>query len=204
MPLPYQGTPGVYDTRNPTLLPQFYKPVQQGATISMHSPAGYAKLLPRAAASLTVTVGGTVASGNVSTITVTQAQLTTGVITASYTAGASDGTTQVAEGLASALQTLFYANSIDGIVTASESVITINWNGPTGNYAVVTVAPGALITLTRNPSSGKMAGGSGPVYAANNFNFTYNNVVMSFFYGQPYSLGLDLVAVLIAADMPVV
>ena len=63
--IPPAGTPGVFDPRNPTLIPNFDRNVAQNrgsddpSTINHSSPAGYLQANPRANATATATIAGT-------------------------------------------------------------------------------------------------------------------------------------------------
>jgi hypothetical protein len=203
MPLPYQGKVGVYDNFNPTLLPNFNKNVMQGnGGLAAMSPAAYAAANPQTPATKAITVGGTAAAGNTPAITLTSPQLPGGAITGTYTAIAGDVPADVAEGLASALQAALLSAGVANVeVQSLEAAVNITWPGPAGNSVAVSVTTSGSITLT---GAGNMSGGAGPVYAAGNFNFSWNGSTMSFFFGQYYNLGADLVAALVAADMPIV
>jgi len=202
MPLPFQGKVGVYDNFDPTLLPQFYKQVMQAnGGLSALSPAAYAAANPQTSASATITVTGTVANGNTVSFTIGEAEGGIGSVTASYTAITGDTVSNVAEGLAAAYNAATAAIP-QTEANAVEGVVTVSWLGPVGNSATLSTATSGAIVLTKSAST--LSGGSGPVYAANNFNYTWNGCTMSFFYGQPYNLGADLIANMVAAGMPIV
>ncbi len=202
MPLPFQGKVGVYDNFDPTLLPQFYKQVMQGnGGLAALSPAAYAAANPQAGATATITVSGTVNTGNTMTFTIGEAEGGLGSVTASYTALPGDTVSNVAEGLATAYNTATLGVPQTEAV-ALEGVVSVSWLGPVGNSATLATTTSGSVVLTK--SAAVLSGGSGPVYAANNFNYTWNGCTMSFFYGQPYNLGADLIANMVAAGMPLV
>lgn len=207
MPLPYQGRPGKFDPLSPTLIPNFYKGFMSlNGTLDYKSPAKVAQDFPQTAATATATIGGTITSGNTVTLTVSQGQFSGGAISGTYTVQGSDTVATVAEGVATALNEAAESAGNPFLAEASEAVVTVSWPGPMGNTAVLsaTKSGGATETITLSPSNGVMSGGTGPVFCANNFNFTWNGSVMSFYYGKPYFLGNDLLSALANADMPVV
>lgn len=208
MPLPYQGRIGERDLLSPTLIPNFYMPSASNQhTLDYQSPAQYLQDNPRSAASATVTIAGTVASGDKATVTLTQGQLPSGSVTASYTAVSGDTADTVAEGLASALNAVIRSQLGNALVTAiyataDEAVVTIEWDGPMGNFAGLTTGTSGSMTVTASAST--LSGGSGPVFCANNFNYQYNGSSLVFYYGKQYALGAGLLKLFAAADMPVV
>ena len=217
MPLPYQGnTGGTTHNAAPTLIPNFYgSSMSLRGTLDAKSPAKFAADNPRATSTALVAVGGTVSTGNTVTLTLTQAQLPSGAITYTYTCVASDTIQSVAEELISGLNAAVRTAGGSALVSAIyftagagsttlEAEVVVNWDGPMGNFAVLSGTPSGSITLTFTPSGGHLVSGSGPVFAANNFNFSYNGTTLVFYYGKPYQLGNDLLAKLAAQDMPVV
>ncbi len=205
--IPLGGTPGVYDPRNPTLIPNFDPTVMSAqGTLDHVSPAAFAAEFPRVAATATATIGGTATSTNTVTLTVTAATISSGSLSVTYTVGASDTLDSIAEGLASLVNANANAQAVGLYATAALAVVTLNWPGPVGNSAVVsyTLSGGATETVTLSPAGGGLTGGSGPIIPINNFNFTYNAATMSFFYGIPRVLGSDLVALMVSQGMPIV
>ena len=210
MPLPYQGRIGVRDLASPTLIPNFYDGVvSKNGTLDYQSPAQYLQNNPRTSASANATIGGTVASGNVVTLTLTQNQLPGGALTASYTATGSDTVETVAEGLASAFNTVVRAQLGNALVTAiyattSEAEVVINWDGPLGNFATLSDTTSGSITVTLSPVGGGLTGGSGPVFCANNFEYQRGTSTLAFYYGKHYELDGAFLRALVRDDQPVV
>lgn len=206
MTLPYAGRPGVFDLFSPTLLPNFNRPFITNGVLGYQSPAEFVQNNPRTPAQVEAAIGGTITAGNTVTLTLTQGQLPNGAISVTYTVASGDSDGIVAESLAALLGAALYAAGIPAYVTVSEATLTVNWEGPLGNYATLsyTLSSGATETVTLTPSSGVLSGGAGPVFCSNNFNYSYNNSTMSFFYGEPYVLGDDLLSQLVTQNMPVV
>lgn len=192
--------------QNPTLIPNFDRGVASGrGTVGLMSPQAYLAANPRVNATATVTLGGTVAASDVTTVTVTHAQLPGGALTESYTATGSDTLATIAEELAS-----LFTTALDGLsnpvaleVVPVGAVLTFNWQGPVGNLAVVSATVQGSMTATLNPVSGDLTGGSGPVLAYSNFTFFYRNVSANYWDGQPYSMATDLVSKMVTQGMPI-
>jgi hypothetical protein len=213
--LPVQGTPGIFDYRNPTLLPNFDKPTQAIAgsgVLSLDSPAIFLAANPRVDATDTVTVGGTPASGNVFTITITNSVFKnslfggTGTIAHSYTSTGSDTLATIAEALADAFND--DANAQAAGLRAdtggtSGAVITFHHAGLVGNLSVATESvTGGSMTLTLG-NSGVFAGGSGPILVGNNFTYARGGQVQAYWYGQPYLLDFPTVSAMVTDGMPI-
>ena len=210
MPIPLQGTPGVLDTRNPTLLPNFYKPVVIGNTTGLRSPRGYVQASPRVSATVNATVGGTITAGDVITLTFTVGTLPGGSLAVKYTVVSTDTTETIAESLASAVNANATAQSFGltaGITGASNpEEINFFWDGPVGNFVTVSasVSGSATETITFSPTSGKMSGGSGPIIASNNFSFQNNNSTHAYFFGNPYNPPYTVLSLMVSQGMPIV
>jgi hypothetical protein len=199
--LPLDGIWGDRGLFRPTLIPNFDRSQLINGSTTHMSPAAFAAANPRTAATVQATVGGTAGTGDVATITLTYGSQT---ITKSYTLTGTDTTATTAEELAE----LFNADPVvrgqDIYVQAIASVLTFNWGGPVGNNVVASQSATGSLTITLSPSNGVFSGGAGPIYAAKNFNFTYNGTTMSFYYGEPYVLGADLVSKMVTQGMPIV
>ncbi len=208
---PPAGTPGIFDPRNPTLLPNFNRPVASGSgTLGYQSPASFLASNPRTDATATATIGGTVTAADTITLTVTLATLPGGVQSVTYAAITGDTTETIAEALATLVNenAAFQNANIYAVLggEAAPSAITVHANGPVGNFAVLsyTLSGSATETVTISPSNGALSGGSGPIFAANNFEWGQNGTLSAFFSGQPYLLGLDVITAMVAQGMPIV
>jgi|GEM_PF-4595733 len=167
-----------------TSIPVPGSPALMAAYINVAAPGGSgvaeisgASLLGNASA--TVTIGGTVATGNTVTATINGSASTA-------TAAVSDTTTILATKLAAAINANASVNTVV-VASAAGSVVTINSNatGTTGYYPLSTSATGGGATATASFTSLELAnlvvpvktfsyvaaGGSGPVV------FYYNNPV---------------------------
>ena len=210
MPIPLQGTPGVLDTRNPTLLPNFYKPVVIGNTTGLRSPRGYVQASPRVSATVNATVGGTITAGDVITLTFTVGTLPGGSLAVKYTVVSTDTTETIAESLASAVNANATAQNYGlsaGITGAADpEELNFFWAGPVGNFVTVSasVSGSATETITFSPASGQMSGGSGPIIAANDFDFQNVKSTHAYFFGNPYNPPYTVLAQMVSQGMPIV
>lgn len=198
------ATPPVRFPQSPRLTPNTGQNVP--ASFGMNKLASqydYLNTFPRTAATATATVGGTVSSGNVSTITVTNPALPGGSFTASYTAGASDGVDQVAEGLASAINSNVNAQSLGIFASTAEAVITVNHPGPVGNLTVLTKTVQGSVTITLS-NSGDLSGGAGAVIPYEGATFNYAGINYHLNAGEPREFTQALVNVLVNSGAPIV
>ena len=199
---------GVYDPRQPTLLPNFNRPSANGSTIDPESPQAFLASNPRTNASVTAVIGGTITAGDTVSLTLSSTIFAAGSYSVTYTVLVADDVRSIAENLAALLQNTpeLVASGVFTTMggTSNESEIVVNWNGPIGNFATLTssVTGSATETVTI-ANSGKLSGGAGPVIAAANFNFAYNGQIQSYFIGQPYNLGYDLITQMVAQGMPI-
>jgi hypothetical protein len=194
--------------RNPTLIPNLFIPVQSAnGTTDVMDPATFLTTYPRADASVTLTVTGTITNGNTPNITLTNATFPGGVISFTYTVVTADTTTTVAEGIAKLINDSGigdqYGLRADLSGTSNPNVVQIYHNGPVGNSTVATTATPGTLTLTLS-NSGVMSGGSGPVIPYQNFPFTWSGSTLNLWYGNPVNLGADLVSAMVTQGMPIV
>lgn len=193
--------------QNPTLVPNVDKPVAINGLVTLKSPAGFVKLFPRANASITVTVGGTANPTDVLSLIFTSGLLGAfgNPVTVSYTVGGSDDLEHIAEGLADAVNNNALLQSFGVYADAAGDVITIYWPGPGGNFCTLTksIVGSTDETLTLNPVSGVLAGGSGPVIPFANFSFSFAGIVTAYWIGKPTNVAYNVLAALIAQGKPI-
>ncbi len=146
--IPLQGTPGLFDPRNPTLLPNFDVPTVAGDTLGLSSPAAFLAANPRADATATATIGGTITTDDEVTLVVTNpifgqprfGSLSPAEISHTYTAISSDTTATVAEGLADLFNDdpVAQAAGLRADVGGTDgNVITFSHSGPIGNFSTL-------------------------------------------------------------------
>lgn len=171
----------------------------------------------------TITIGGTVAAGNVMTLTFTGNMITGSPVSVTYTCVAGDTDTTVAAGLAAAINADaaldsagFSASSASGVITVNQPITSgqVRYTGtttgsetitvPTTPTDTLTVATRATETVTLNPNTGALSGGNGPVIAVNNFNFAYQGQTQAYFYGKPYNLGWDMIKLMVTQGIPII
>ncbi len=198
------GTPGVYDARNPTLIPSFDKPVMSaGGTLDHQSPASFLAANPRTDATITATIGGTITAADTVAITLTSGAIAGGSITQTYTVGGADTTASIANSLATLFNNSAAAQAENIRATVAGSVITIYVSGPVGNTVVATKTAAGTETVTFSGTGGALTGGTGPVFAVNNFTFHWKGTNTAYWYGQPYIIPTDALAAMAAQGMPI-
>jgi LysM repeat protein len=149
--IPAQGTPGIFDPRNPTLVPNFDKPnistsnnnnsdpTGTGASaLSLTSPAGFLNANPRGEATCTATIGGTVTAADILTIRASNPVFPAGFISHTYTVQAGDTLNDIAEELAGLFDDDTAAANVGLRADVLDAVITFRQGGPVGNFTVLT------------------------------------------------------------------
>jgi hypothetical protein len=145
-----QGTPGVFDPRNPTLVPNTDVPVFTGASLDHESPAVFLTNNPRVAATGTATIGGTVTTNDELTIEVTNTVFgSANPLVATYKTVGGDTTSTIATAIANLFNgnQTFVQYGLECSVAAN--VITFNHGGPVGNFTTLSlVSEPDSITIT--------------------------------------------------------
>jgi hypothetical protein len=160
MSIPLGGTPGIFDPRNPTLLPNFDKSVASGSgTIDHDSPAAFLAANPRVNATATATIGGSVTTGDILTLELANNLFPSGLISHTYTATSSDTIGTIAEAFAKLFNDDANAQAFGVEVDAggtSGAVLTFNHPGPVGNFSVLSAPVGepSKITITGTATNG--------------------------------------------------
>lgn len=207
MDIPLQGTPGVLDYRNPTLLPNTDVAVAVGGGVTaLQSPADFLAANPRVNATNALTLGGTITNLDNITLNLTHKLLTGGVLTKVIPVVTGNTLATIAEKIAVAFNDDAQCQALQILVDPVGAVVTFNWPGLVGNLAVLTgsVSGAATETLTFSPVGGGLTGGSGPIVPVNNFQYAYGNSIQNFRYGEPVFADPPLVAALVADGMPIV
>ncbi len=147
---PISGTPGVFDPRNPTLVPNFDRNVSSGSdTLDHTSPALFLQENPRTDASAAATIGGTFTANDVVTVRVTHGLLPNGFLEKSYTVQGGDTASVVADALTKAFNDDATAMAHGLYADVAAGAITFNWPSVIGNFAVLTGwADAAAETIT--------------------------------------------------------
>jgi len=212
--IPVQGIPGLFPDRDPTLLPNFYIPTVGDKTVGLSSPSAFLTANPRVDATATGTIGGSVTTSDIITLTVTNGLLggpiygSVGAVSVAYTVQAGDSLAMIAENLTdlindnALMQSLGFRADVDGAVGA---VITFHQGGPAGNLTTVTrtLSGGATETVTFS-NAGVLSGGTGPIIPVGNFVWSRNGVTSAFWYGSPRTIGYDQVIAMVAQGQPIV
>lgn len=200
----------IANTDEPYLQTQPSMPEAVGSNLALEDPSDVNVYTP---ATTGVTVGGTVTSTDILTLTFGGPSILNGR-TASYEVQATDSTlAMVAEGLAAAVNTAFLGILL---AEAAGAVITISYKGGLAGNTVTVVGSVTLgSTETLTVSDSPMIGGVGPVQALRTFqakvgfiaNPTTGVVIegtfRSFLEGHYYNLDAGTVAALVASGMPI-
>lgn len=161
--LPPAGTPGVADFRNPTILPNFDRNVvSDGAdpamppTVNHSSPASILASNPRADASATATIGGSVTTADILTLVATNPSFPGGFISHTYTTQAGDSVTNIAEQFADLFNNDPVAAGANLTAEPVGAVITFNQSGPVGNFTVLSAPTeeGSKVTVAGTALTG--------------------------------------------------
>jgi hypothetical protein len=148
--IPLSGTPGSFDPRNPTLVPNFDRPGNSGyGTLDHISPAQFLINNPRTDASAVVTIGETVTTGDVSTLRVAHGLFTGGYLEKSHTSIGGDTVSTIADALQTAFNADAQAKAVGLVVSAAAGVLTFAWPSALGNMAILSGwAEAAAETIT--------------------------------------------------------
>lgn len=208
--IPPQGTAATIPGRDPTLVPNFDRVAVSGqGSLDHQNPAAFLVANPRVDATVQGTVTGSITNGDVVTITATTGLLPGGSANVTYPVVTSDTTTTVAEGIANAINSSAVFQSVgifaELVGTGTPAAVVVHAGGSLGNFLTMSSSvSGAATEIITWANSGKASGGSGPVFATNNFTFNFaNGGVGAFFYGQPYLLGYDVLSQMVSQGMPI-
>lgn len=204
--------------QNPQILPTF-DPISNGvgpgsSAVSIGSlpPDVFLKQFPRVPSTTAgkVTVGGTVASGDIATIIfsnnvfpATGSFAAVAPVSVSYTLTGTDTTSTTAGFLAAAINANTTLQQFGFYATADEtaSVVNIFQQSSVGSFTTLTESATGALTLTVNT---QIAGGSGPIIPLFNFEFDFGTYNLTYFMkGIPQNLGYTQVAALVNAGYPI-
>lgn len=189
----YQGAPGTFDTKNPTLIPNVYD-YQAGpnGSCSAVSPAQQIINNPRLAGTNAITVGGTAHAGDLLAVTVSNKVLPGGAVTFTHAVAAGpESLAEAAEALAASCNNNSTLQQHDLYATSYNGVVTLHQLGPLAAFSTVTtaVSGGSHTTTLSSANSGAFTGGSGPVVPLNNAQLAnVGGQVLNLRYGMPLLL----------------
>lgn len=143
--IPPAGTPGKFDPRNPTLIPNFDRNMisvgtetDDISTVNHSSPAGFLATSPRAAATAVATIGGTVTTGDEVTLELLNSIFPGGLISHTYTTVGGDTVSTIALALAALFDADPVASAYDiELSVAAGAAITVSQGGPIGNFTTL-------------------------------------------------------------------
>jgi hypothetical protein len=196
----YQSGPGAYNVENPTVLPNTFDGVMTADGGCSHfSPADRVSFVGRVAGTLTLTVTGSVANGDIIDVTVTNATLPNGAVTVTANALTSDTTTDVAQEIASAINNNSVLQQFDIYANSYKNVVHYNQLGPVSALSVVTavVATGSETVVVSN--DGVPQNGAGLAVPLNNFDVMINGACLRMRYFIPVQLSYSQLAAAAAA-----
>lgn len=211
--IPLQGQVGVFNPKQPTLLPNFDPQVvdasgqtADGPTVGAVNPATYLSNNPRAAATDTATLSGTITNGDSFVLTLTHVFFSGGSLSKTIAVVSADSLATLAEKAAKAFNDDAQCQALDVEVDAggaSGAVLTFNWPGPIGNLAVLSATSGSAVTVTV-AASGVFSGGTGPIIPTQNFQWHRDGSTSNFRYGIPVFIDPYTISLLVAQGQPIV
>lgn len=202
MAFPYQlvGNNG----RNPTLLPNLYRPFSKNGQLEL-TPSGDlatdidAQKGGSSISSGNVTIAGTVAEGDVLSLSIENGVLGDAPIVATYTLTSTDTLETAAANLASAFNDIntliqfgFWANS-------NGAEIIVNQRGPVGNFSTLSFST----TGAETDTIVQMTGGEGVIVPLTNFTFANHGSFEDYWYGLPYDINYTLLSNMVDQGMSI-
>jgi phage tail sheath gpL-like len=203
MPFPFQ-LPG-NNGRNPTLLPNFYRPFSRFGQLELIPSASLeadvaSQVGAATPASGSVALAGAVASGDVLSLSVANGVLGKAPVVVTYTLTSSDTIDTAAANLAAAfnatpslLQYGFWANS------TGDGTITVYQRGPVGNFTTLAFSSTGSETATVTQPTG----GKGMIVPLTNFTFSNNGDYQDFWYGLPYEVNYHQLDAMVTQGMSI-
>lgn len=149
----YQSGPGALDTNNPTVIPNSFDGVMTADGGCSHfSPAERVAFAGRAAGTLQITVGNSATAADVVALSIKGPSLPGGAVAVSYTVQSGDSLTNVAQGLAQAINDNAVLQQFEVAADSYKAVATLRQNGPMSAFTSVvnTSSGGNTETLTFN------------------------------------------------------
>lgn len=142
-----------YQDGTPTLIPNFDRSVVSNGVLSAQTTAQFMAANPRADATVTATIAGTISAGDIIPLTVVCGTLPGGSLGFEYTVQTSDTVATVAASIVDLVNSNATAQSVGlsavtGNTPATSGVITFKWNGPIGNFAILQSSALAPVTIT--------------------------------------------------------
>ena len=200
MSFPYQVTYGV-ESNNPTLVPNFGTPVVQNGVLTLAAPGAVdAALGGTTKSSGSVTIAGTVASGNTITLKIANGSLPNGAVSVSYTLTGTDTLVTAAAELAMVanntpvLSQYGWSFSTNGL-----GEVLVYQRGPVGNFSTLSATTTGSETFTIT----QMSGGAGLVVPLTNFSYSFNGVMTNLWYGKPVNLSFQMLQGIVNQGVPV-
>ena len=200
MAFPFQLPGNQHNGRNPTLLPNFDRPYANNGTVTLTpSPELASELGNGVPSEGSVTIAGTVASGDVISLELANGVLNPSV-KVSYTATSTDTLATIAANLAAQINANSTLRSFGFWADDNgDGEVKVYQRGPVGNFTVLTPSTTEGETFT----TAQMTGGSGPIVPLSNFIYTNAGVVRDYWYGLPFKPSYYELSNMVAQGLPV-
>jgi hypothetical protein len=179
------------------LLPDADTPVVQNGVISHEPETSIATLEPRVNGTGSVTIAGTVGSGDDISLKFTSTLFTGGSLTVGETDVSGDTDTNAAERLAAAIMANATLTGF-GVIAEADPIagkVDVTWPGPLGSFVTMSDNTTGAETFTLV----QISGGSGPIIPTDNFRFVYNGQVIQLVHNRRKQLDKNGLAVLVAS-----
>ena len=202
MTFPFQHRVGNH--QNPTLLPNFYRPVAVNGSIALTSPADVIGLDPLTPSAGAAVIGGTITVGDTVTVNIANPVLGTAPVAVTYTVVTGDTIDTLGYGLAQALNTNATLGRFGffGQHDPATHALNIGQMSAVGNYTVLTESVSGAATETVTLT--QMSGGAGPVTPVENFIFSDGHNIRSYWFGVPVQVNYATLTALVTQGQPVI
>ncbi len=199
MSFPYQVNYGP-SSNNPTLIPNFGTPIVKNGVLTLENGGGIeSDLGGNTKASGSITIAGTVASGNTITVTVANGVLPGGSVAVSYTLSGTDTLATAAAELALLLNSNATLSQYGwSFGTNGLGEVLCYQRGPVGNFSTLSATTTGAETFTIV----QMSGGAGVVVPLANFTFSFNNSMSNYWYGKPVPMSYLMLKNAVAQGAP--
>lgn len=201
MGFPYQKPQGNH--QNPTLIPNLYAPVASSGVITLTSPAGVISENPLTASSGHAVLSGTITTGDIITLKITNPVMGKAPVDVTYTVLATDTLASIGYALMAAvngnstLQRFGFSAEFDSV----NDSLYINQASGVGNFS--TLADSVSGSATEVLTWTQMSGGSGPVTPVENFVFSRGPTIRSYWFGVPVPVDYATLTALVNQGQPV-
>ncbi len=184
--------------QQPTLLPNFDKPVAVNGTMQLTTPAGVVAAYPVVASSGSAVIGGTATTGNVMTLTIANGVLTPSV-TLTYTVPSGSTTSTIAYAFAQLIMQNATLGRFGFYAEANGSTLLIYQQSGVGNFSTLSASSTGTETVTLT----QMSGGSGPITPVENFTFASGPNLNNYWFGIPANVNYQTLKAMVTEGVPI-